>query len=150
MIGASSTTRTALLISIVPSSTFTVIRFTPSESESVIVCLTSSRATIRPKSLRRIFVVGCAGAPAWSIGTSPVAHHVPAQIGRETSPASNSIQTPAPIGGIAKKPHAVPPYGAHGCAQPLGDSPSTSGTIACSRPSWSGSRLLTTRPRYLP
>ncbi len=75
----------------------------------MIVCWASSSARTSPKSLRRIFFVVGVGVAVWSMGTSPVAHQVPLQIGRETSPASNSIQTPAPIGGMAKKPQAVPP-----------------------------------------
>ena len=77
------------------------MRLTPSASESVIVWAASSSETIRPKSVRRIFRVGCDGVDCSSIGTSPVAHQAPDQIGRDVSPASNSIHTPAPTGGIA-------------------------------------------------
>src|SRR5215211_280992 len=105
---------------------------------------------IKPKSLRSIFVVIFAGTPFSSIGTSPPAHHAPLQIGRDTSPASNSIQTPAPTGGTAKKPEPVPAYGAQGSAQVLGTSPRTSGTMAWRRPWLSGSRLIVTIPLYLP
>ena len=41
-------------------------------------------------------------------------HQHPAQIGRDTFPASNSIHTPAPTGGIVNWPAPVPAYGAQG------------------------------------
>ncbi len=63
---------------------------------------------VSPKSLRQIFVVGLLGTPGGFIGSSPAAQKQPAQMGREPSPASNSIQTPAPIGGTEKKPEVGP------------------------------------------
>ena len=48
-----------------------------------------------------ILRVGSEGVDCSSIGTSPSAHQAPDQSGRETSPASNSIHTPAPTIGIA-------------------------------------------------
>ena len=87
------------MISIVP--TVSLIDIRPAESAIVIVCEPSSSETTKPVSERRIFRIGCDGVDWSSIGTSPVAHHAPDQIGREVSPASNSIQTPAPTGGIA-------------------------------------------------
>ena len=48
------------------------------------------------------------------------------------------------------EPFWMPATGSHGSAQVEGSRPVVSGTIAWIRPIWSGSRVLTTTPRYLP
>ena len=49
-------------------------------------------------------------------GISSSAHQAPLQIGRATSPPSNSIQTPSPTSGIATKPWPWPAKGTEGIA----------------------------------
>lgn len=59
----------------------------------------------------------------------------PDQIGYETSPPSNSIQTEVPIGGINSALAGPPVYWTHGNAHTEGDWPRTDGTIALMRAS---------------
>src|SRR5215470_9201351 len=94
---------------------------------------------------------GMGGGTSASVGTSAnMPQKPPTQIGLSGSPPSNSIQTPAPICGTAKKPSALPANGTQGMAQLVGTTLDTAGTIAMMRPICSGSMLLTTVPRYLP
>src|SRR3989442_3655717 len=130
MSGASRSTFAPARSSLVDCCTLIVKRFTPLESEMAIVCAESLSAMSSPNSVRRIFVGCFAGAPFSSDGTSEFDHQLPLQTGREASPASNSIQTPAPIGGRVKKPTPGPAYGPHGNAQPGRVLPSTPGTHA--------------------
>ena len=86
-------------------------------------------------------------------GCVPSLYQQPLQIGLSGSPCSNSIHTPAPIGGTQKKPIGGPvpaAIGRHGRAHVVGVSPRTSVTKAWSRPSSCGSSLSKTMPRYLP
>lgn len=85
------------------------MRLAPAASLTVMVCAASSSAVVSPKSERQSFTSGSPGAPAGGVtGASPTPHQQPYQIGRDTSPASNSIQTPAPTGGIEKNPACGP------------------------------------------
>ena len=127
------------------------MRFSPTASEIVIVCADvverDEQPEVRAQDLR-----GRAGRarPSRSSAPRPSPTMRPDQMGRDTSPASNSIHTPAPTGGTVNSPEPVPAYGAAGSAQPVGISPRTSGTVAWSRPRFDGSWLFRTRPRYLP
>src|SRR3954454_16315832 len=64
----------------------------PAPGRSLIVSLI--------ESVKRAFICGTAGVA----GHSPVPQKQPVQIGQSVSPPSNSTQTPAPTGGIAKSP----------------------------------------------
>ena len=108
MSGASSTTRPSARTSIVASSTLIVMMLSPTASLSVTVWAASSRDTISPKSERRIFRVWVGGIAFSDNGASPVAHQQPVHTGREGSPASNSIHTPAPIMGTMNIPAPTP------------------------------------------
>jgi len=56
-------------------------------------------------------------AGASGCGSASLGHQQPVHTGRDGSPASNSIHTPAPTAGTAKKPVRSPPKGAQGIAQ---------------------------------
>src|SRR4051794_37862342 len=119
MDGASTTTLVAALTVTVPASTSIFTMLEPLSSETAIVLLSSCSAMMRPSSLRKTLTSGVAFVPPSSVGTLSLAPQPPVQIGRETSPASNSTHTPAPTGGTAYAPVLSPAYGAHGSAQPL-------------------------------
>ena len=116
--------------------------FLPFSSLTEMVSPSSSIETISPFSVRKIFSGGVAAVPSSFAGSWPLAHQQPLQIGRETSPDSNSIQTPASAGGTANEPRPSPAYGAEGSAQPDSTSPSTSGTRARRRPRSLGSAVV--------
>ena len=81
---------------------------------------------------------GVVGGVFWaSAGASPLlCQNVPTQIGRRSSPSSNSTQTWASGSGITNQPRpAVPPNGMHGSAQSVNTVPSTYGMRSCKRPS---------------
>src|SRR5215470_6993609 len=113
----------------------------PSESESAIVLLSSWKASSRPSSLRTVRTSGVTWVPPSSSGTLSEPHQQPTQIGRETSPASNSTHTPVPTAGTVYTPLLSPAYGVQGSAQPLTTVPRISGTSTFSRPWWRGSLL---------
>ena len=75
------------------------MRLLPLESLRVIVLPPSSRASSRPSSVRMIFRAGVVAAPVSSLGSWPLPHQQPVQMGRDTSPDSNSIHTPASAAG---------------------------------------------------
>src|SRR5215218_3480503 len=97
-----------------------------------------------------IFTGGVASVPLSSLGSWPLLQKHPVHTGNDGSPASNSIHTPAPTGGIVYMPMVGPEKGRLGSAQPLSSATRTAGTSALIRPIFKGSVTLLTVPRYLP
>src|SRR5918995_152151 len=99
--------------------------------------VSSSRMLWPPSVLSRNLLYGGASSTGGTSAFEP--NQQPDHIGYSGSPHSNSIQTPAPTFGSAKKPMPLPPNGTLGNAQPLSLLPITSGTVALMRPIRSGS-----------
>ena len=115
----------------------------PFGSDSVIDLWSSSNSSLCGPAVTITLTWSAASA-----GTSPSRQYPPAQIGYDTSPPSNSIQTPLPISGRNANPTFGPAYGTQGMHQPVSVSPSTDGTFALIR--IVARRPRTTMPRYFP
>src|SRR5258708_3855867 len=149
-LNASSLMETAL----VPTATFMPPRVdvTPSLSSTTVPPLESPSLTSPPSSSNRSTCGAAVTTPRVvglaSDGSSPARQKQPLQIGYDTSPPSNSIQTAAPTSGTKKKPTLGPAYGTHSWHQPVGVPPSTEGTVALIRSVELSTSV--TIPRYLP